>query len=356
VPDSDDRYYLLPMLDMWTDVFACPGKRTTGTSAQRYVVAAAGYDGAIPEGTTLIEAPTPHVWIIGRTQTNGPSDYAAVNAFQDGLSITLLGDAVEPVEPTVDVAVEPLRLVNAMSAVDFFAFASRCLKVNRPHLTDQAALARIAGLGIKPGADFDPNRFEPEEVAQIQQGASAALDAIAARPAQAGVKANGWTTFVEGIGVYGNAYLQRAAVALAGLGANPAEDAVYPLLLVDGDGDPLVGERDYVVHFDSDALPPTSAFWSITMYDAEGYQAANELDRFAIGDRDPLRYQPDGSLDVFIQHTNPGPELESNWLPAPSGPLGVTMRVYAPQREALTGDWSPPTVRKAWVRLPNQTP
>ena len=135
-------------------------------------------------------------------------------------------------------------------------------------------------------------------------------------------------------------------VTLVGLGANPAEDAIYPLLLADADGDPTVGDRDYVIHFDADQLPPTDAFWSITMYDAEGYQVANELDRFAIGDRDPLSYNPDRSLDIYIQHTNPGPDRQSNWLPAPTGPIGITMRLYAPRTEALDGSWAPPPVHK----------
>jgi hypothetical protein len=101
-----------------------------------------------------------------------------------------------------------------------------------------------------------------------------------------------------------------------------------------------------VIHFEAGKLPPVNAFWSVTMYDAEGYQVANELNRFAIGDRDPLTYNSDGSLDLYLQHENPGPDRESNWLPAPQGPLGVTMRLYAPKREALDGRWHPPAVRR----------
>jgi hypothetical protein len=125
------------------------------------------------------------------------------------------------------------------------------------------------------------------------------------------------------------------------------EDAVYPVLLADSDGNPTVGEHDHRVRFGADELPPVDAFWSITMYDGEGFQAANELGRFAIGDRDPLTYNADGSLEIYIQHTNPGPEHESNWLPAPTGPLGITMRLYAPKPEVLDGTWAPPPVYKA---------
>jgi hypothetical protein len=133
---------------------------------------------------------------------------------------------------------------------------------------------------------------------------------------------------------------------MAGLGANPPEDAVSPLCLADADGRPLEGENDDVLHFERDELAPVDAFWSVTMYDAEGFQAANPLNRFAIGDRDDLGYNPDGSLDLHLQHASPGPAREPNRLPAPRGPLGVTMRLYGPAQEALDGRWNPPAVRR----------
>ena len=170
--------------------------------------------------------------------------------------------------------------------------------------------------------------------------------ALMAAPARLGVPVDGWVSYTHTMGVYGNHYLKRAMVTMVGLGANPAEDAVYPLLLTDADGAAVVGENDYVLHFDADRLPPASAFWSVTMYDAEGYQAANELDRFAIGDRDALEFNADGSLDLCIQHENPGPDRVANWLPAPLGPLGVTMRLYAPRPSVLDGGWTPPPLRR----------
>lgn len=347
-PDTDDRYYMLPLIDMWTDVFANPGKRTTGTDAKDFVVTGPGYTGELPDGLPVIAAPTPYVWIIGRTQTNGPADYDAVHKVQDGYSITPVGEAPNHVvDPEYDTTTEPLKLVNNMSAADFFTYAADLLAVNPPHPTDFSQLARIANLGIVAGESFDASRFSAEELAEIDTGRAAALQDMLAALNTLGTNIDGWTTFTETMGVYGNYYFKRAVVTLVGLGANPAEDAVYPLLTADADGNPVAGENDYVIHFDADKLPPAYAFWSVTMYDAEGFQVANELDRFAIGDRDPLTYNADGSLDLYLQHTNPGPVRESNWLPAPLGPLGITMRLYAPKREVLDGRWHPPAVHKA---------
>jgi len=161
-----------------------------------------------------------------------------------------------------------------------------------------------------------------------------------------GAHVGGWLMSTDSMGVYGNYYLKRAVVAEIGLGANPPEDAIYPVLLADADGNPTDGDRDYVIHFEGDGLPPVAAFWSITMYDAEGFQVANEIDRFAIGDRDPLVFNADGSLDVHMQKENPGPDKEANWLPSASGPSGITMRLYAPDASVLDGTWAPPPVKR----------
>ena len=148
VPDSHERYYMLPMLDMWTDVFANPGKRTTGTGPLEIVLTPPGYTGEVPDGTLVIEAPTPYVWIIGRTQTNGPADYPAVRAFQDGLAVTEIGSREATVPEAVDVDTEPLRIVNGMSGVEFLEYAARALRVNPVHPTDHSQVARLALLGV----------------------------------------------------------------------------------------------------------------------------------------------------------------------------------------------------------------
>ena len=346
-PDTHDRFYMLPMIDMWTDVFASPGKRTTGTGSQDFVVVGPGYGGELPEGKYVIKAPTPWVWVIGRTQCNGPDDYAAVHAIQDGYTITPLHPTAHAIDPHLDTTTVPPQVVNGMSATDFFTYACDAMLANPPHPTDFSILARIANLGIVPGKPFALPALGADGLSEVEAGVAAARKAIVGLSSHLGTQVNGWSISTETVGVYGNAYLQRATWTLVGLAANPPEDAVYPLLLTDSDGEPTTGEQDYVLHFDAGKLPPAAAFWSVTMYDSEGYVVPNELNRFELGSRESLTHNADGSVDIFIQHTAPDSARQANWLPAPTGPFGITMRLYAPSPEVLNGTWAPPPVTKA---------
>ncbi len=348
-PDTQGRYYLLPMLDMWTDVFAVPGKRTTGTQAAQYLIVPEGWKGQVPAGAEKIEAPTPYVWIIGRTQTNGAADFATVNAMQNGFKVKALDSAVqEPVfevtpDPTIDMVTPPLEQVNRMPALDYFRYAAELMKLHKPHITDQSLLFRLKKLGLVPGQSLKIQDARIQKAMEV--GAIDALKKIEGQVARAGDAINGWQISRQTMGVYGNNYLQRAFIAMAGLGANLPEDAIYPLAVSDAYGEPLSGAKNYVLHFNKDELPPVAAFWSVTMYDMKGFPVPNALNRFALGDRDALKYNADGSLDIYIQHVSPGADKESNWLPAPEGGMGVTMRLYAPRGSVLDGSWNPPAIR-----------
>lgn len=349
--DSDGRYYELPIYDMWTDAFAVPGQRTTGTAAGNWAVIPPGWQGGLPDGVGRIDAPTPYVWIIGRTQTNGPADYPAVHKIQDAFGLTPLshwGSQPPPVTATVDPAIDmttpPLDQVNNMAAEDFFNYGLGLMKRHPPHQTDWSLNAQMRCLGLVAGARFAG--LDPGVRAVLNDVPTAALQAMQQAFPRLARIVNGWQMNIDTMGVYGNFYVKRAIVTMVGLGANSAEDAVYPVLMADADGKPLTGDHDYLLHFGKDEIPPVHAFWSVTMYDAQGFQAPNSLNRFAIGDRDRLQYSADGSLDLYLQHSSPGPGKEANWLPAPRGPLGVTMRLYSPQAPVLNGTWAPPAVRR----------
>jgi hypothetical protein len=352
-PDTGGRYYLLPMLDMWTDVFASPGWRTTGTQAANYLIAPPGWSGAVPAGLDRISAPTPYVWIIGRTKTDGPSDYAAVHKIQAGYKITPLsqwGKDALPVEakidPTVDMKTPPKVQVDTMSAAKFFAYAAELLKVNPPHVTDEPIIAQLKRVGIEPGKSFDLDKADPV-IREAFAGAPGEAQQLMASmlPTIARV-ANGWSMNTNTMGVYGNWYLKRAIIAQAGLGANVPEDAIYPINLADDTGKPLDGANNYTLHFDKTEMPPARAFWSVTLYDNDGFQVANPLNRFAVSSWMPFKYNADGSLDLYFQGESPGADKEPNWLPAPKGPFNLTMRIYAPTSEVLNGKWNPPAVTR----------
>jgi hypothetical protein len=353
VPDTKGRYYLLEMIDMWTDAFAAPGKRTTGTEAGNYAIVPQCWNGMLPEGVARIDSPTTYVWIIGRTQTNGVKDYDAVHKVQDGYKITQLsrwGKEPLPVnasfDPIIDMKTPTLIQVNSMQAATFFTYAAEIMKKNPPHITDEPLVAQMERIGIEPGKSFDFEKLDPATKRSLEEATVDGQKMMKKMQSTIARIVNGWQMNTNTKGVYGNYYLKRAIVAMGGLGANSPEDAIYPTFVKDADGKPLDGNNSYRLHFNKSELPPVDAFWSVTMYDADGFQAANSLNRFAIGDRDNLTYNADGSLDIYMQHDSPGMENESNWLPAPKGPLGITMRLYAPRMEVRDGTWSPPPVKR----------
>ena len=350
-PDTSGRYYLLPMLDMWTDVFASPGWRTTGTQARNFLVTPPGWSGAVPSDVTPIAAPTPIVWVIGRTKTDGPPDYDAVHKIQAGYKVTPLsqwGKTPSPVtvtiDPTVDMKTAPKVQVDTMPADKFFAYAAELLKVNPPHITDQPMVARLKKLGIEPGKSFDLEKAAPAVRTALATVPEEARQLMVWKVPTLARVVNGWSMNTDTMGVYGNYYLKRAIVAQLGLGANVPEDAIYPVNLADDTGRPLDGAHKYTIRFEKAALPPVSAFWSVTLYDPEGFQVANPLNRFAISSWMPLTYNADGSLDLYFQNESPGADREANWLPAPKGDFNLTLRMYAPKAEVLVGKWNPPPV------------
>lgn len=355
VPDTNGCYYLLPILDMWTDVFAVPGWRTTGTCAGDFALVGKAWTGKCPDSFQRIECPTPYVWIIGRIKTDGPEDYARVHELQDGFKITPLSQwgkapalPETKIDPSVDMVNPPLEQVNKMSAATFFALASELFKIHQEHSSDWSIVSRLRRLGFERGKSFDISKLDARIVSALENAVQDALKILQAKVKTMGRPVNGWQMNTDSMGVYGNFYMKRAIVAMIGLGANQPEDAIYPLNFADADGEPLSAQHKYLLHFQKDQVPPVNAFWSITMYDADGFQCANSINRFAISSWMPLKKNSDGSLDIYIQNESPGAELESNWLPSPaSGLLGVTMRLYAPKASALNGDWQPPAVRKS---------
>jgi hypothetical protein len=353
VPESGGRYYFLPLLDLWTDVFATRGKRAGVTAAQTFAVVGPRWQGRLPNGMSAIRSPTAVVWLAGRIQAGGgKADLAAAHKFQDGIKAVPLSHYGKPykppkgrVDPQQDMSA-PASQVEKMDAAGFFALFAELMKENPPHPGDAAVLARLKRIGLEPGKPFSLGAAPPEARQALQAAPSEALKQIETAFARSGTPANGWRTNLTAIGTYGADYLHRAGAAYAGLGFNVPDDAVYPTAFADEEGQPFSSDRSYILHFGKDQVPPVRAFWSLALYDDKERLAPNPLNRHAIGDRDKLQFNEDGSLDLYVQRESPGPDRESNWLPAPaSGPFTLSLRLYWPAREVLKGTWVPPPVR-----------
>ena len=357
IPDMGDRYYLLPMLDGWTNVFQVPGKRTTGGKAQKYAITGPGWSGTLPAGVTEIKSPTGLVWMLGRIYCTGtPADYAKVHALQDKFQLVPLSGYGKPYKPMAnevddnfDMKTAVRDQVDAMSVMEYFKYFAKLMKTNPPAAADAPMVETMAKIGLVPGQDFDDSKLS-------------ALDkeAIKAVPKVAQVKileffktiepVNGWRVINKNIGEYGTDYLQRALVTAIGLGANRPQDAIYPTALKDADGHDFDGTKHYVLHFDKGQTPPAKGFWSITMYDADYFFVPNALNRYTISTRDKLATNADGSVDIYLQSDSPGKGKEGNWLPAPKAKFIPMMRLYWPSEtppSIIDGSWKPPAIKLA---------
>ncbi len=354
-PDMKGRYYLLPMLDGWTTVFAVPGTRTTGTGAQTYAITGPNWKGTLPSGVKELKSPTNLVWLIGRLYCTGtPEDYAAVHALQDQLKIVPLssyGKQYTPPPGTVDPSIDmktPVRdQVNRMDAVEYFTLLAKLMKDNPPYAADAPEVARFAKIGLVPGRDFDPSKLKADFVKRVPQ---VAYDRILLQTKlnDAVKHTNGWI-FDTKTGIYGTDYLNRALCTAIGLGANRTQDAIYPMTLQDVEDRDYEGSNNWVMRFQEGQLPPARGFWSLTMYDANFYFVANPLNRYSISPRQNLKTNADGSTDLYIQNQSPGTDRESNWLPAPAGKFKLMLRLYWPDEDPpsiIDGTWTPPEVTK----------
>ncbi|HCL83880.1 MAG TPA: hypothetical protein DIC22_07890 [Chitinophagaceae bacterium] len=354
VPDTRGRYYLLPMLDAFGNVFASPGKRTTGTQADTFLIAGPRWTGTAPAGMKLIKAPGSMVWILGRIQVNNAADGKQyVVPLEKKITMTPLSFFGKPytapkgtVDPELPAAGPNEQLLN-MPTDSFFNDINRLLISNPPAAADSIAMSLFARIGVGPGLKFDLHSFDTATQAGLKQlpeiFKNMAHEVMSRGVAQ---PVNGWSVAYKGFGNYGTDYDLRAMVCYMGLGANLPEDAVYPMSHVDADGNPYDGANKYILHFEKGEAPPVHAFWSITMYNDQGYFIENPMNRYAIGDRNPLQYNPDSSVDLYIQHVSPGKNRENNWLPAPAGPFNLALRMYWPAEKFLQGNWTPPAVVK----------
>src|SRR5690606_8035990 len=250
-------------------------------------------------------------------------------------------------DASIDMKTAVRDQVNRMSAVEFFSLLAELMKKNPPSAADAPALAKFAKIGLVPGKDFDASKLRADFAERIPE---IAFDRIMLQfKINKDVQdINGWG-FTTKTGLYGTDYLMRALVTAIGLGANRPQDAVYPTSLKGQDGESYDGPHKYVMHFDKGHAPPVEGFWSLTMYDEQYFFVDNPLNRYSISPRQDLKYNADGSLDLYLQKDSPGADKESNWLPAPAGKFYLMLRLYWPDESnpsIIDGTWTIPPVKR----------
>ncbi|MFL5846536.1 MAG: DUF1254 domain-containing protein [Solirubrobacteraceae bacterium] len=350
VPAIADRYYSFQLMDAYTNVFGYIGSRTTGTAAGDYAITAPGWVGALPIGTQRIESPTPDVLLLGRTLVRSPADLPAVKEILGQYSSGPLSGAQQPSLVLDD---QPVRKPPVLPAgLAFFDALGERLAADPPPAADKKLLARLAPFGIAPGVKTSEAALSASvrrDLIEAVRLGPARIEAAAAAAERVSAKKNaGWVLLDPKTGNAGTDYGLRALVATVGLWANTPDEATYPMAASDARGRRLTGRRRYVLHFAKNQVPPAKAFWSLTMYDKARHLYANELDRYALGDRsEGLERDADGGLTIWLQHARPARARVSNWLPSPAGAFTVSLRLYVPARRALNGRWKPPGIRRA---------
>lgn len=349
-PDAHSRLYTLTLLDMWTDVFATLGPRTTGSAKSNTVIVPPGWTGTLPSGMTRLDAPTAHVWAKILLRADRAEDMAAVHTLQDGFTLTPLAQWNLPAQsqrvrsdPNLDLKTPVREQVESMPTDAFFTYAAELLRKHPPHVTDQPVLAQLRRAGLAAGRTFDFDKLDHPAKQGMRRGLRAGRERMEAAAGATLRSVNGWQQETGSVGVYGSGYLRRALAAQAQPGAGLPEDLTVLLLAADQHGAPIDGAQRYTLHFQAGQLPPAGAFWSLAAYDGQGMPVANVLNRYTLGDRSPLVYNADGSLDVRVSATPPDAQDQPNWLPIPAaGPVTVLLRVYEPEPALLDGLWVPP--------------
>jgi hypothetical protein len=344
VPASPDRYYVLQWFDLYTHNFAYIGSRATGTEAGNYLFAGPGWSGETPDGIKQVfRSETDFIGTLTRTSWSGPDDREGLIAMQRQYRIRPLseytGDKPPQPAPTYQFPAWDEARANSIGFIEYLNFI---LNFAPPVMSERDMFDRFAKIGIGPGRAFDAAALDPQIREAIEAGIKDGKDKLQAAIAETTSSVNlfGTREFL------GTDYIMRRAVGAAmGIYGNSKEEAYYTAYAIDADKQTLDGNKRYVLHFSKDQLPPVKFFWSMTMYDLpDRLLVKNPMQRYAIGSRTKgLKTNDDGSVDVYLQSTSPGPDKESNWLPTPpKGPFYMILRMYGPEGALAAGSWQAP--------------
>jgi len=358
VPAVDSsRYYSVQLVDGNTFNYGYIGSRATGHEAGDYLVAGPDWKGDTPAGIRQVfRSGTQFSLLIFRTQLFGPTDMPNVVKVQAGYRARPLSAFLNQPAPAAPPVVDFPKVTPALVKTDFFRYLDFALQFAPAGPEEVAIRERLARIGVGPGKKFDFSTLSDAEKVEIGLGMKAGEDKVEQAVAGMGKKINGWkvgSSFGDRA-FYNGDWLLRAAAAKAGIFGNDAAEAMYPMTKALSSGEPLDGSKhNYTLTFAAGQLPPVNAFWSVTMYDGTTqFLIKNPIDRYLVNSPmvPGMKRGADGSLTLYIQNTSPGKDKESNWLPAPDGPIYLVMRLYWPKTEAPSilppgeGTWQPPAV------------
>jgi hypothetical protein len=354
------RYYSVQLVDMYTFNYGYIGSRATGNGAGTFLIAGPGWKGETPAGIKqTFRCETDFTLAIIRTQLFDPADIENVKKVQAGYKLETLSAYLKKPAPAAAPAIDWPKIDKKSAAADPLAYLSFLLPIcpaTGAAEVEKPLRARFARIGIGAGKPFAIAKLSPEEKTELVAGMKVGFAKIKKQTADLGKDVNGWRVFTPGLGIFGDRaeykgnWTLRAAAAMAGIYGNSPAEALYPLLSKDSDGNrPDCSKQNYTLTFPAGQLPPAHAFWSVTMYDGKTQLLIeNPINRYLINSPmlPNLKKNADGSLTLYLQKDSPGKDKESNWLPAPNGPIYVAMRLYWPKAEALDGTWKPPAVTR----------
>lgn len=356
VPAVDPkRYYSVQLVDGNTFNYGYIGSRATGDAAGDYLVVGPGWKGSTPAGIKKVfRSSTQFSAALFRTQLFEPNDIGNVMKVQAGYKAQPLSAYRRQSAPPASATVRFPKFAKELVKTNFFEYLDFCLQFAPALEGEKDIRAKLARIGVGPGKTFNFKDLPLEHKAEILVGMRQGEQKVDEAANKAGVSVNGWRlSALWGDAAFINGdWLKRAAGAKAGIYGNDSEEATYPLGKFDAKEKPLDGSKhDYTLTFPAGQLPPVNAFWSVTMYDGKTQLLIeNPINRYLINSPmlANMKKNADGSLTLYIQHRSPGPDKESNWLPAPNGPIYTAMRLYWPKTEAPSilppgkGTWQPP--------------
>ena len=351
------RYYSVQLIDLYTFNYGYMGSRTTGNGSGNYMVVGPTWKGEKPAGIAkMFRSETDFSFAVFRTQLFNSADLENVKKVQAGYKAQTLSAFLKKPAPPAAAEIKWPKIDKELAAADPFAYLNFVLQFCPPvgpAEVEKPIRAKFAKIGIVAGKPFSMESFTAAQKGELAGSMKSGLEAIKEYVATLGKDVNGWRIMTAGFGdrdVYKGNWTLRAALAMAGIYGNDAVEALYPLLSTDSEGNkPDCSKNRYTLTFAKGELPPVHAFWSVTMYDGKTQLLIeNPINRYLINSPmlPDLKKNEDGSLTIYIQKDSPGKEKESNWLPAPDGPIYVAMRLYWPKEAALTGRGSPPAVHR----------